>query len=137
MTPAPVSTSSVTIARLKHLRRLEEASQRYEWNPCPPKVIIAALGKETGTANECVTVRRLELEMAAGHLEVQNVHFFVVPGAPGMILGTRFTREIGFDPPAWVAAKYNELKGININEYNLQPPKGTLPRPRLMADADA
>ena len=108
--------SDVKLLGNKHLRRFDEANQRYDRRPCQPQIISGALGHGTETAHERVIIRRLVLETGAGQLEVQNVHFFLVPNAPEMILGTPFTQEIGFDAPAWMISNYADINGMDLDE---------------------
>lgn len=118
-------------------RRLDRAGQRYKLVPCPPQVTVGDFVKGTSTAHERVVIRRIVLETASGHLEVQNVHFFLVPGSPEIILGTYFTQDIGFNAPAWLSDIFNEINGNNLEGPFWQFPGGTLRWIRSMENASA
>lgn len=60
------------------------------------------------------------LETAAMNLKVLIVYIFLIPSSPETIpirgLGTSFKKEMGFNAPAWMAASYDEINRMDLDD---------------------
>lgn len=115
---------------LTHLKKFNAAGISYARKSLsPPLEIEEVFGPGKQTACETVTVQSLKLVTNEGPVRFTKVEFYLLQNADEVLLGSPFTREIGFDILANIGRNQHELEGRDmVPSVPLSGAGGTLRR---------